>query len=378
MKKGVLGLILIYFCLPIDLVQAQVVITPKSIPQVNDTLEIRTDKLPDKVNFEIEGSGAFWDFKSFSAPYIYQFEIKPGHLGAASLQFPMADGVIESQEGYEIYTRNTKNTFSILGYSNYDFMNLGLNKPSYFDKPLPIKSTSLKLNNSNEDTYLLYMPIENKDIPNEVIKKLPYTPDSARYVLEIIRESEVKSSGTLDLHIDNYNVLRESILQTENRKLEIKNESIPWQDVSELFEGSNLFGSRITRKEMFWSDKAKVPVAELFIDPVTEEVEQVNFTSHPFLINETRLKSLQQDIFAYPNPTLGKIRFNLINMPSGVYKIQIINLLSVEVWSEDHYINQNKTIKLDLSHLRKGTYFYRLKNEQGKTIGTKRLIIIKP
>ena len=37
-----------------------------------------------------------------------------------------------------------------------------------------------------------------------------------------------------------------------------------------------------------------------------------------------------------------------------------------------------KTIKLDISKLRKGTYLYSLTDAKGKTIATRRLMVIRP
>ena len=357
---------------------AQTVISNKSIPQVFDTLEVQTDKLPDRVKYAGTGQGIFWDFNAFTAPYVYQLPVNSARVGKYGNLFEAANGVIKHQDGYEMYTLHQPNQFSIVGYGDYDFMNLGLKKPSYFDNPYPVKRAPLEYQDHQNGTHNLFMPIDNSEIPNEILRALPYTPDSARYVMEITRQASITAEGRIDLHVDQYNVLKESIQETRRKKLEIKSESIPWQDVSELFAGSNIFVKDSLRKEVFWSNKTKVPVAELYIDPVTSEIELVNFTSHPFLANNIKLNSLKQDIFAYPNPTLGKIRFNLINLPSAFYEIQIINLLGVQVWTERYYVNQSKTIKLDFSYLRKGTYFYRLQNEQGKTISTKRLIILKP
>lgn len=350
----------------------------KSLPKVNDSLEIRTDMLPDKLDYDQIGENAYWDFRTLSAPFIFQLRIKPSSSGLVSSQFSNADGVIQKQEGYEMYTIHDQDQFAILGYNNYDFMGIGLNLPSYYDQPYPIQKKSYKLGDEIEKAYHLYMPINNNNIPSDILRTLPYTPDSARYVLRVNRRSSVMASGKLDLQVDRYNVIRESIQEDISRHLEIKSESIPWQDVTGLFEGNNLFNKETIRKEIFWSAKSLVPVAELFIDPSTGNVQQAQFASHPYLVNELRINSLKQDIFAYPNPTLGRTRFDLNNLSSGFFTLEIINLLGNTVWSEDYYVEQNKTIKLDLSHLRRGTYFYRLKNELEEVISTKRLIVLKP
>ena len=353
-------------------------ITFKQLPQIRDTLEIRTDMLPEKLNYDKIGNNAYWDFRSLSAPFTYQLHIKSANQGQNSSVFQNAQGVIQKQEGYEMYTIHTQNAFSIVGYNNYDFMDLGLGLPSHYNEPYPIQVKTYNLGDDIEKEYLLYMPISNNDVPNDILKELPYTPDSARYVMHVNRKSSVLAAGKLDLRVDRYTVVRESIEEEISRHLEIKNESIPWQDVTELFEGNNLFQNETIRKEIFWSTKSNVPVAELMIDPATGLVQHAQFASHPFLNDEVKIQSLKKDIYAYPNPTLGITRFDLSNLQSGFYKLEIINLLSRTVWAEDYYVDQNKTVKIDLSGLRKGTYFYLLKNELGETLVTKRLVILKP
>ena len=50
----------------------------------------------------------------------------------------------------------------------------------------------------------------------------------------------------------------------------------------------------------------------------------------------------------------------------------------MEQWSRTYYIDGNRTEKVDVSELRKGTYLYSLSNEQGKTLSTRRLIVVRP
>ena len=353
-------------------------ITFGTLPKVNDTLEIRTDMLPDQLDYDKTGDNVFWDFRSLSAPYIFQTVVRPVTYGQAAGSFKNAQGVILYPEGYEMYTVHGNDQFSIAGYNNYDFMDLDLSYPSYYQVPYPIQRKEYRLGDREEETYSLYMPIKNEDIPTDILRELPYTPDSARFVLNTQLTSSIEAYGRLDLLVDRYTVVRESITEVLDKKLEIKNASIPWQDVSDLFEGNNLFNNEIIKKERFWSIKSAVPVAELILDSGDNKIKQVRFASHPYLVNEVKIASLKRDIFAYPNPTLGMTRFDLNNLSSGFYTLEISNLLSKSVWSEEYFVDKNKTVKVDLSHLKKGTYFYRIVNERGEIIVTKRLIVLKP
>ncbi|MFT5801658.1 MAG: hypothetical protein ACI956_001467, partial [Nonlabens sp.] len=84
------------------------------------------------------------------------------------------------------------------------------------------------------------------------------------------------------------------------------------------------------------------------------------------------------DIFAYPNPAINDVRFDFINLPTDTYDLKIYNILGVEVYSQKYNIANRRTIKMDLSYMRKGTYLYSLVDSKGKPVTTKRLVVMKP
>jgi hypothetical protein len=67
-----------------------------------------------------------------------------------------------------------------------------------------------------------------------------------------------------------------------------------------------------------------------------------------------------------------------MNLPSGIYKVKILNILGVELWSKSYDVQGDFMAQVDISKLRKGTYLYSLVSESGKTISTKRLIVMRP
>ena len=84
------------------------------------------------------------------------------------------------------------------------------------------------------------------------------------------------------------------------------------------------------------------------------------------------------DVFAYPNPAIEEVRFEFLNLKTGDYRLAIYNILGIEIWHEHYAISNDRTAKVDLASFRKGTYLYSLLDEKGKTITTKRLIILRP
>jgi len=66
------------------------------------------------------------------------------------------------------------------------------------------------------------------------------------------------------------------------------------------------------------------------------------------------------------------------NFPEGAYTLKVKNILGeVKVEKTINFVATDY-FPIDISNLRKGSYFYSLEDANGNTISTKRLIIIKP
>jgi hypothetical protein len=56
----------------------------------------------------------------------------------------------------------------------------------------------------------------------------------------------------------------------------------------------------------------------------------------------------------------------------------IYNLVGSEVWHRDYFISGPLTERVNISQLKKGTYLYALQDAGGRTIITRRLIVVRP
>ena len=90
------------------------------------------------------------------------------------------------------------------------------------------------------------------------------------------------------------------------------------------------------------------------------------------------LASVRPDIYVSPNPAISDVRFEFFNLSPGTYKLSIYNIIGQEEWSKMYTINGNYTEQVDISKLKKGAYLYSLKDERGRTLSTKRLMVIRP
>ncbi|MCB0623208.1 MAG: T9SS type A sorting domain-containing protein, partial [Saprospiraceae bacterium] len=97
------------------------------------------------------------------------------------------------------------------------------------------------------------------------------------------------------------------------------------------------------------------------------------------VINQTvDLGAVQPILFAYPNPAIEEVRFDFNGLLPGNYDLKIYNILGQLVWERNFWLAGNRTEKVNLARLRKGTYLYSLVDSNGKTLATKRLMIVRP
>jgi hypothetical protein len=108
------------------------------------------------------------------------------------------------------------------------------------------------------------------------------------------------------------------------------------------------------------------------------KAKQVEYVTHPWAGQVIQQLPRKPDIFVYPNPSFGTVRFDLLNLPTGYYDLEIYNILGMLIRTERIFANGVKTLPLGLSRLKKGTYIYRLVDSQKNTIRSKRLVIITP
>ena len=118
-----------------------------------------------------------------------------------------------------------------------------------------------------------------------------------------------------------------------------------------------------------------VLVAQMKEDGIHAESIQYLVSDPSSTIRNT---STQPDVYAYPNPAINDVRFEFSNLPPAKYKLKVFNILGMTLMEEDYQLSGFKTVKWDVSKLRKGTYLYSLVNNEGKTIATRRLMVIRP
>jgi len=320
---------------------------------------------------------ATWDFRSLQGVLTEQI-YKPASEGNASDQFPNADLVTNFGLAGENYFRVTDNTFEFIGYQGPDPADLGLNLSVPISPALIERRAPLEFTDFYNDEGAILLAISADDIPGEILDSLDVTPDSLRLRIANERNSFIEGWGTLMIPGGTYGVLREKRIEYNNTRLDVKIGSLPWFDVTDI-AGLDFLGVDTTTTYNFYGDESKEIIATVTVDDVNnDEVLFVEYKYNEISTNIRYVNNGKPDIIAYPNPAIETLRLEMMNLPGGDYKVKMYNILGVEIWSEEYTVNGDRIVKVDISHLQKGTYLYSLVNENGKTLSTKRVLVMRP
>jgi hypothetical protein len=143
---------------------------------------------------------------------------------------------------------------------------------------------------------------------------------------------------------------------------------------------TDLLGNTKIIRYHFWNDVAKEPIAVATMDFQDETaVTMVEFKAEDILSSSVQVADkLQPGVLAYPNPAMTYTNFQFTGLKPGNYNLVIYNLVGSEVWRKHYRINGPYFEKEDISHLKKGAYLYALQDQRGKTLITRRLIVVRP
>ncbi|MFK7808986.1 MAG: T9SS type A sorting domain-containing protein [Saprospiraceae bacterium] len=363
---------------------AQITITSESFPAPGDTLRTAFDAMPSDIDLLEQGADKTWDFTSL-AGISQETVIRNANEGQYTNQFPTADILIGNPDGNtgEFYYNKTDNLYELLGYVGPDPADFGINVIAKLSPPSPERRAPLNFIDFNNSSYNIEIAFSTDLIPGNILDSFPVAPDSLRILISNQRLDAVDAWGTLTIPEGTYDVLREKREQERETRLEVYAGVGPfgqWFDVTDII-GFDFLGKDTTITYNFFSNDAKEAIAEVTVDPETNDPISVTYKSNEVDDPTSSMKYVDQgraDIFAYPNPAINDVRFDFINLPTDTYDLKIYNILGVEVYSQEYSITDRKTVKMDLSRMRKGTYLYSLVDSRGKPVTTKRLVVMKP
>jgi len=353
-------------------------VTNLPLPQAGDAFLYYLDKLPSNIEAGKAGAGQRWNFMTLQAPFVRSSSYQTASQGIATNRFPGAELSYQVDENTEAYYQKGSDGLYLLGYYGLDPFGLGIKGLHKYDTPLLTQKKELQYGEGGTYETSMTTTTTLPNLPKALRDILPITPDSLRLRLVSRRLDEVDAWGTLLMPGGFFDVLREKRSEARSLRIETKVVSLPWQDITSSLPPNDVFGNHVFLTFLFYGENSLQPLIKIIMKADEQEVDKVIYQAIEPEGPVQNVMAIRPGVYAYPNPAIVNVRFEFTNLPADEYQLSILNVLGVEVWSKDYFIQNDWAEKVNISFLKKGTYLYKLKSREGKIITTKRLVVIRP
>ncbi len=364
----------------------QITIDEDYFPAIGDTLFTAVDNMPSNIDIQADFGEHTWNFASLQSPFTRQRVVRPAEDGSVADQFPAADFVLETSDGIgEGYYQIVDGRYQMIGFAGDDPIGLNFNLSAIFDPPYVERTAPMELADLDQFESAILYAFSPDDLPINIFEDLPITPDSLRIRVAIDQTYFVDGWGTLTIPGGIFDVLRQKRTEIRETRLDALVGFLGWQDVTDIALGAigdenitEALGKDTIVEYHFYSNEAKEAIAVVEMDNTGEIVNSVEYKSLDVVNNVQQVSALKPGVYAFPNPVIVNARFEFSNLPKDTYNLTIYNIIGEPLWNKKYYIDRSHVDKVDVSFLRKGTYLYSLSNSEGRTIVTKRLVVIRP
>ncbi len=354
------------------LATSQIVVDQSSLPDFGDTIHYKTDRKP-SILLGDGGENQLWDFSQLTSPYSDEVTFNsPGGLS------DRADMVV-MQNGSPLFLLHWFDTdLKIIGQYDSQQFSQGEPKVSRFSEPAFFRNETFGYGDSFGQEYEQTTSYASNDLSFEMLNSLVEIPDSINVIRETSVVYEVDAWGSIILPMSKEDVLR---LKIDRREI------ITYVAIKDGLESSignrNFLNQQITPQETrdisyhYYSSVSKIPLAMVETDDYGD-VRQVAYQIDKSFFGDAKPFDERKGLAAYPNPSIGPVRFDFYGYPEGKYTIRVFNTILKSIWSESFSVDQNGVVDVDLGFLQKGTYVYAVDNAYGERLLTKKLLIINP
>jgi hypothetical protein len=358
---------------------SQISIDKFSMPSKGETLKT-WGSLTTNVDLGVEGGPQTWDFSNLTKDVennITLLDPSEGTVEVSNASFLIMNG--EFVERYfnkaddaitEIYLKTLDPIFETFEISN-----------EYAEAPVYRKATIL-YGQDHSNTSIYRAAIAWSDLPDTITGQVGLAIDSIRINTNFERTDDIDAYGTVMLPDGEWEALRESSRNIRSVTIDIFFLGVWIEAPAEILETAlggfaDLLAPDTTYTTNFYTNQAIEVLATFNLDdngdPVTAE-----FKEGSEITDLSILESKSPDVQTFPNPSFGNVTFNFENCTTGKYTIQVFNILGKKLWMQDVTIDSSKSIRVDLTTLKKGTYLYSVYDKNGNKITTKRLVILNP
>jgi hypothetical protein len=370
---------------------AQITITNATFPAAGDSLVFAVDENPVGLNPATPPGGPqTWDFSALDKDEVFSTVYRDASTGNNFFRFPGADLVVINQAG-ETYFNVTNNQFEVLGFSGSDPANLGLQidaakfVPALIERRAPLNFFDI---NSPSTSLRLTFPTNVPPL-DSIFGQFPVNIDSMRVRINTNRLEVVDGWGAALIPGASYPVLRQKRTEYTTTSIDVYVVLFPgfgnWVDLSTIIGGGgggggigNFLGTDTTVTYRFYNDIEKEEIAVATMSNDLSTVETVRYKNLSSSSTKTPVNLISGGIQAFPNPAVEWVRFDCTDLVPGEYTLKLFNIIGKCVWKKNYTLAGTTSFRVDLEDFKKGTYIYSLVDKDGNSVGTKRLVVLKP
>lgn len=338
-------------------------------PQARDTVLSLIDNLPTRIDVGEKGPNQVWDFTFLQSPFVRKYAFEQ----------------VGSEDELRIYRSDAEFQY-VQRNGNFYLTKILSADPLLIGSEMTLTCAPALLEYKNPITYntatstysrlIGYLPWS--EIPDQFRLTEYDNNDSMRVILEIYRDDVADAYGSLLMKNDLFEVVREQRVEEQVLTLWAKEEG-RWIDITEILKPKlkEVAWNSVTYSYLYLADGYPSPIAEVYVDE-NDEVQQVIYGINEYMSKEIATGHRLRGVYVYPNPTLGNVRFEFFNIPTGDYSLIVYNMLGQEKWQRPVAVESGSVVRADLTELDRGTYFYSLIDSNGKRLFTRRIVIFKP
>lgn len=366
-----------------ELSLGQHTISDKILPSAGDTIYLVST--PDRIPMHMmdKNAAGVWDYNILNVPFVGFEEYRSAHRGSYASNFKTADLVLKKLNGEEQYFKIEKGALYMLG----EVLFSPATKKSYFvvkfSNPKLMVKTPVKINQIDKREELLKIVAKRSDLTENWQKYFPSNIDSILWEIHRRIECEAKDAGYLTINGEGHQVqLSESLVQSSYKiKIKYKGKkswiNFPLETSKWPLELKNLWFSNDYVEKIFYSENFKGPLLSYKVSGDGLQSDIV------FQIKDIRkdIPAFQDEksaIISFPNPSFGTVYFSLVNYPPDLYRLEVYNIIGKVLHKQTLINGINNRYRVDLGHLRKGTYMYSILDSWGNKLTTKRFVLVTP
>lgn len=356
---------------------AQITLDETILPQANDVYSSFIDELPD-IDPGRQGLDQFWDFSELSSGLVYESNL-----------YPPDPLLIKSKVDYDFYRIENRKIYRLMKRVGDEIYEVAVQRPhplnsdyitfARYENPKLIYFSPLSYRTEKTDRSSIYFDMPGQNIPQLIKDRLPVSADSIRLHVSTITDLRVDAAGTLLLGYERYDVLRQEVISSVDRQVEIYSAG-KWSVVNNMIldPTEEFLGEKVEKHYRFLAEDEKFPIAKITVDEAGEVLE-AEVKAPEQIDHLVRADSDEPLLVLSPNPTYGDVKLELMNLNRGTYSFEIANIIGKKLWEKNVEVDRNyNSYKFNFGFLGKGTYLWTITDERGIRLTTKRLVIVAP